>query len=187
MNDPQIRQLLTKQFLGKYKNPDFSLVLEEMGILHGSSIVDICVISKIYNHAFEIKSADDSLTRLPSQLKDYIQVFDYITIITQPSHLNALLPLLPPFIGIILTYDNNHLEHYRMATANTNVKMKKLVHLLWKKEIYDFLRTKGHKGISSFSYAKLRKLLESYNDKEIRELVFNTLKERKNWKNPLVL
>lgn len=182
MNDPEIRQILIKHFHQKYPNQDNSLVLEEVGILHGSTITDIALFSKVFNHAFEIKSSQDNLKRLESQLKDYVQVFDYISIVTQPSHLDELLCFLPPFVGIILAYDNGHLELKRSPVSSPYLQMKKLVHLLWKDEIYQFLKSQGKKGFSTASYAKLRKELLNYSDKEIRELIFKSLKERQNWK-----
>lgn len=145
MNDPEIRELLIKKYLTKYQNTDNCLILEEVGIMHGSSIVDLTVISKFYNQAFEIKSAQDSLTRLPKQLKDYLQVFDYITIISQPSHLDEILGIAPHFVGIILVYDNGDLEYLRKPTANPFLRKEKLIQLLWRDEVYAFLREKGHK------------------------------------------
>lgn len=183
MNDPEIRELLIKKYLTKYQNTDNCLILEEVGIMHGSSIVDLTVISKFYNQAFEIKSAQDSLTRLPKQLKDYLQVFDYITIISQPSHLDEILGIAPHFVGIILVYDNGDLEYLRKPTANPFLRKEKLIQLLWRDEVYAFLREKGHKKISHLSNAKVKKMACSlYDIKEIRELVFNVLKKRVDWK-----
>lgn len=183
MNDPEIREVLLKKFVDKYKNADSCLILEEVGIMHGSSIVDLTVISKFYNQAFEIKSAQDSLTRLPKQLKDYIQVFDYITIISQPSHLEEIKGIAPHFVGIMLAYDNGDLEYVRQPTANSFVRKEKLIQLLWRDEVYKILRENGHKKISHLSNAKVKKLAcSTYDIKAIREMVFNVLKSRSDWK-----
>ena len=182
MNDPEIRRILINHFHKKYPSQDNSLVLEEVGILHGSTIADIALFSKVFNHAFEIKSSQDTLKRLESQLKDYVQVFDYISVVTQPSHLDELLLFLPPFVGIILAYDNGILELKRSPVSSPFVQMKKLIHLLWRDEIYRFLKSQGKKGLSTASYAQVRKELLNFPIKDIRELVFKSLKERQNWK-----
>ncbi len=183
MNDPEIREVIKKQFLQKYKNPDFSIVLEEVGILNGSSIIDIAVFSKAYNLGFEIKSAKDSLVRLPKQLVDYLQVFDYLTVITQPSHLDDVLSLVPSFVGIILVYDNGTFDYVRNPTFNSSLKKEKLIKLLWRDEVYSFLRANNFKNISKLSNAKVKKMAcDNFSLQAIRELVFNTLKNRTNWK-----
>lgn len=183
MNDPEIRELLLQKFLTKYQNAENCLIFEEVGVMYGESIVDLAIISKVFNQAFEIKSAQDSMSRLPKQLKDYLQVFDYITVVSQPSHLDEILGIAPHFVGIMMVYDNGDIEYLRKPTANPFIRKNKLIQLLWRDEVYRFLRTKGHKGMSSLSNAKIKKLAcDTYSLGEIRELVFETLKNRADWK-----
>jgi hypothetical protein len=186
MNDPQIREMLSNTFLKKYKSNDHCLILEEVGVMHGSAIVDLAVFSKVYNQAFEIKSADDSLSRLPIQLKHYIQVFDYITVITQPSHLEEVNLICPKFVGILVVYNDWDMEYVQKPTANGLVLAKKLIQVLWRDEVYKFLKSKGFKGLSSASNAKIKKIAtDNFSLNEIRQLVFETLKTRPNWKTGL--
>jgi hypothetical protein len=183
MNDPQIREMLLNTFLKKYQANRQALILEEVGVMHGNSIVDLAVFSPVYNQAFEIKSADDSLDRLPKQLKDYIQVFDYTTVITQPSHLEHVKIICPKFVGILVVYNDWDMEYVQKPTASPVVNKKKLIQVLWREEVYEFLKSKGIKGHSGSSNAKVKKVAcENFSLQEIRQLVFNTLKTRPDWK-----
>ena len=184
MNDPQIRDMLLNTFLKKYQSNENSLILEEVGIMHGNSIVDLAVFSPFFNQAFEIKSAQDSLTRLPKQLQDYIQVFDYITVITQPSHLEDIKRICPKFIGILVVYNDWDMEYVQKPTASPVVNKKKLIQVLWRDEVYSFLKAKGIKGHSGSSNAKVKKIAcDNATVQEIRQLVFKTLKNRPEWKS----
>lgn len=183
MNDPQIRDMLLNTFLKKYRTSDNSLILAEVGIMNGNSIVDLAVFSSFYNQAFEIKSSEDSLSRLPKQLQDYIQVFDYITVITQPSHLDEVQRICPKFIGILVVYNDWTMEYVQKPTASPVVNKKKLIKVLWRDEVYAFLKEKGIKGHSGSSNAKVKKVAcEIATFQEIRQLVFKTLKSRIDWK-----
>lgn len=186
MNDPQIRLMLLETFLKKYQSNDNCLILEEVGIMYGSAIVDLVVFSKIYNQAFEIKSAEDSLSRLPMQLKHYIQVFDYITIITQPSHLEEVKTICPKFCGILVVYNDWDMEYVQKPVANPFIRKEKLIQVLWRDEVYKFLKEKGIKGLSTASNAKVKKAAcQLLSLSEIRALVFDTLKNRTDWKKPV--
>lgn len=185
MNDPEMRMVLQKSFLARYERSKV-LILEEMGILSGESIVDLAVLSPIFLQAIEIKSAVDSLTRLPRQVELYTQVFDYISIATQPGHLEDILPLIPSFFGVILITDNHIIETYRAPTFNPLTKKRSQVKLLWKEEVYSVLRAKGVKGISKLNRNKLWKLLaEMVSPQELKQIIYDTLKARQNWKNCL--
>jgi hypothetical protein len=60
-----------------------TLVVDELGILNGKSRADIAVING-YLVGFEIKSDEDSLTRLNDQVEAYNAVFDRSTLIVGP-------------------------------------------------------------------------------------------------------
>lgn len=182
MNDPEIRKIALDSILNKYSTAA-TLTLEEVGILFGESIVDIAVFSSTMNHAFEIKSAVDSLTRLNDQMRKYSMVFDYITIITQPSHYDKIELYAPKYVGIILVYDDGVIEKKRSPIANPLIQNSKLIQILWKEELYSYLKSNGHKGLSKLTKSKLRKyFLENYDGPEIKKIIFETLKKRVGWK-----
>jgi len=186
MNDPEIRKSLVKSYFKKFKSEN-CLLLEELAVLNGSSIADIVLISKIFNQAFEIKSARDSLSRLEKQINDYLQVFDYVTVITQASHYDDVERIVPSFVGIFLIYDDESFDYVRKAAASPYLKKEKMVKLLWKNEIYSFLRSKGYSKISHLRISKLEKILcENFSLNEIKSILFEGFKSRSNWKTRLV-
>ncbi len=80
MNDAQIRANFHSQRLQKYHDSSNTLVIDELGIKHGKNRADIVVISDILI-GFEIKSDEDSLSRLSGQIKAYNDVFDKAAIL----------------------------------------------------------------------------------------------------------
>lgn len=184
MNDEKIRQHFSRKYLKKI-NPLESILLNEVGIINGSSIVDIAAITKSSIEGFEIKSADDTLYRLPRQIHFYDKVFDFTSIITEKPHFEEVERIVPRHWGLILaeetTSDVNFLE-IRTPTVNILNDDYSISLLLWKNEIICELVKRGIKGAHRERIAKLRKLLISIPDVNIREVVYFYLKTRVSWK-----
>ena len=70
--DTEIRAALHRKKLMAYRNAPETVVVDELGLSHAKVRVDIAVINGCI-HGFEIKSALDTLNRLPSQLEFYTQ------------------------------------------------------------------------------------------------------------------
>lgn len=78
--DPQIRAALHKQKLKHlHARPD-TLIVDELGLVHADVRVDVAVING-HLHGFEIKSAIDTLSRLPRQIKLYEECLEKLTIV----------------------------------------------------------------------------------------------------------
>ena len=76
-----------------------------MDVCSGCARIDIAVINgKI--HGFEIKSEQDNLERLPSQVELYSKVFDTITIVAAENHFNKLNEIIPNWWGIYCIVKN---------------------------------------------------------------------------------
>jgi hypothetical protein len=74
MNDPYIRERFKNQYLDKF-NRENCLIFDELGIMQGSSIVDLALLTPSFFQAFEIKSGEDTLTRLPGQITKCLIIF----------------------------------------------------------------------------------------------------------------
>ena len=73
--------------------------MDEFAILEGSGRIDVAVVnSKL--HGYEIKSAVDTLERLPSQQESYSKVFDRITLVADERHIPEAVKILPPWWGL---------------------------------------------------------------------------------------
>jgi hypothetical protein len=82
LRDNDIREALLRELYSRYSNDSNTRIVNEMGVLHGQSRVDVGVINGIL-HGYEIKSESDNLLRLPSQINDYCKVFDRMTMVVQ--------------------------------------------------------------------------------------------------------
>lgn len=185
MNDPYIRERFKLQHLDRF-NRENCLLFDELGIMQGSSIVDLAMITPTYFQAYEIKSGEDTLARLPNQIKKYNLVFDYISIILEEDHYFSAKRLIPPFWGVIIARkvrDVVSFEQVRHPTFNTNTTAESISQLLWKDEVYEILKTAKIKGISKLSKPKLWKVLvEHFTKEQIRQHVWIAMKKRSEWK-----
>ena len=65
---------------------------------------------------YEIKSERDTLTRLPSQIEAYSNVFATVNVIVGENHLKKTLDIVPAYVGIMLLKDR-----YRVSTIREAV------------------------------------------------------------------
>lgn len=70
---------------------------------------DVLVVSD-HSHAYEIKSDVDRLDRLPKQLSDYRQTFDFSTVVTTDNHVSKIAKMLGKNNGLIVVSDQGAIE-----------------------------------------------------------------------------
>ena len=63
---------------------------------------DIVKISEKISIAYEVKSEADRINRLLGQLECYMSVFDYTYVVCHESHMEEILKISNPHIGIIV-------------------------------------------------------------------------------------
>lgn len=186
LKDIDIREALISELLSRYFNDQDTKIVNEMGVLHGQSRVDVAVINGIL-HGYEIKSESDTLIRLPSQIQDYSQVFDRMTIVVQRNYLDQVRSIIPKWWGIILVtrYAGDiKLREVRKGRINNSVNPYSLSHLLWRNEALEILKEKGlQKGyLSKPRHDLYKKICSSITLEEIKLIVNQRLKLRENWK-----
>ncbi len=91
-------KMLTEFRVGKCK--------ADVIMLNGSSTV------------YEIKSEYDNFLRLKAQIQSYLEVFDFINVITTSSQANKISTLMPDNIGILILTDKKTITTYREAKSN---------------------------------------------------------------------
>lgn len=186
LKDIDIREALISELLSRHFNDQETKIVNEMGVLHGQSRVDVAVINGIL-HGYEIKSESDTLNRLPSQIQDYSQVFDRMTIVVQRNYLDQVRSIIPKWWGIILVtrYAGDiKLREVRKGRINNSVNPYSLSHLLWRNEALEILKEKGlQKGyLSKPRHDLYKKICSSITLEEIKLIVNQRLKLRENWK-----
>ena len=66
--DHQIRTALRRHLLQQHIDNHDTLILDELGVRHGTARIDIVVINGVM-HGYEIKSDRDTLNRLPEKIR----------------------------------------------------------------------------------------------------------------------
>jgi hypothetical protein len=165
-----------------------TLVLEELGLAHGASRVDIAVINGRIR-GVEIKSEADTLERLPSQAQAYGLVVDRATLIASERHLPAALDLLPSWWGVIIARRAANgaivFRRLREERANRETDAVSLARLMWRNEVHAVLSELGCEAKllrepRAALYAELARRLPK---PELAALVRTTLKTRTSWRD----
>lgn len=185
LNDKEIRDTLLLQ-IKKENLKHECRIINEMGICNGDARVDIAVANGRLC-GYEIKSDIDTLDRLSNQIDAYNKTFDKITIVVGRKYENKIVSIVPAFWGIKVAYNNKFdkvsIKNIRSAKINRNTNVNSLLELLWKDELYKFLKDNGIKGISKKNVKQLRDIaLETISPKLIKEYTLDIIKHRENWR-----
>lgn len=181
MRDFEIRNLLKNTKLKKYLVDNNSLVIDEWNIPTTNSRVDVAVVNGKF-HGFEIKGSQDSLSRLSNQIKGYSSVFDFITVVTEQTHLDKILELIPDFVGIMVC-KKGKIQTFRKPSQNSKITTFQLAMLLWRDELIWLLKELNIPYKSKErNWLLCERLNNEINPAQMSEIVRTIVKERKNWK-----
>lgn len=185
MRDFDIRMQMKESILKQYYSDSHSKVIEEFTLPIAKARIDMAVING-HLHGFEIKSASDTLQRLPGQLIAYAKVFDYLTIVTEEKHKDKVLNILPDWVGVSICCERNGvlaIKKVKKGLLNNNKEAFYLAKLLWREELMQVLnenkisfRTKDRNWILAEQVAL------NFNPKQLSVIVREKLKCRSNWK-----
>jgi hypothetical protein len=162
-------------------DPD-TIVIEELGLCQGLARVDVAVINGSA-HGYEIKSERDTLARLPSQSDTYNRIFDYVTIVAAPTHLQKIADAVPKWWGISVASaggDGVKIVVKRAPRLNGHVDPVALAQLLWRDELLEELVVLGlAAGMKSKPRRELwRHLAASVPIIQLGEIVRRRIKQR---------
>ena len=146
MRDGEVRvAALSRLFAHALTCPD-TLVVEELGLAHGASRVDIAVING-HIRGVEIKAEADTLARLPAQAAAYGAVVDRATLIVAERHLASSLDLVGSWWGILVAKRAANgavtFRRVRGERANPHVDPAAQASLLWRPEAIAILSEIG--------------------------------------------
>ena len=189
MNDAEIRQNFHRKRLRQQHAQKDTLVIDELGLHHGKCRADIAVINGRLV-GYEIKSNNDSLRRLEEQIKSYSAVFDKVSIIVGDRYINSIQSHIPTWWGIIVSVRGSkgavNFEIMRKAQKNKRVEPISIAQLLWRDEAAEILSKKKLppkilRQPRDVLYEQLTDLLSA---NELRKIVRDYLKRRRNWRCP---
>jgi len=187
--DADIRRVLFNSFFMEkeyIEEPD-TVISNELDVCAGVSRADIAVVNGKL-HGYEIKSKQDNLERLPSQIESYNRVFNTMTIVTYKSHLDKVKSIVPKWWGIKCVDEKNEevvLKNIRKPKENNNINIQNVAMLLWKDEMLDLLLNyssiiKGYKNKTRYELSYM--IQQNIDENIVQEYVRNVLKNRINWK-----
>lgn len=185
MNDYLIRRCL-KQKLTTHFNDDPSIIVSEFDLCQGIVRADIVVVNG-HLHGYEIKSDEDTLTRLPMQIGIYSKVLDFVTIVTCKKHLTRIREAVPPWWGIMLADSDDDLltiTQLRKPKQNRNIDKYSLAQLLWREEALFILSEHGmEKGLKTKPRKVLWSALAQYFEHDaLNDFVRSSIKQRTDWR-----
>lgn len=186
-NDLIIRSALMKSLNKTHIKDKKVRIIEELGVKHGESRVDVAVVNGII-HGYEIKSDKDTLQRLPKQMSIFNSIFNKVSLVVGKSHLYDAINILPDWWGVIVAKINTKgcvdFNLIREAEENRERDSISLARLLWKNEALELLEEKNKaKGFYSKSRDSIYKKLSTIFDqktleRKVREAIFF----RENWR-----
>lgn len=182
MRDFDIRQQLKADIGEAFAHDPTTEVIDELGIRQALVRVDVAVVNGDL-HGYEIKSAADSVRRLPRQVQFYSQVLDFSTLVTARGHVDAALEIVPEWWGLLVATSAQggvQLEVVRRERRNPAVDPRALVELIWHEEAIELLRERNEtRGVLGRPrrYAWDR-LCDVFELDELRAIVRRLLKRR---------
>lgn len=182
-----IRNALHAKRLWHAKECPDTIVVDELGLAHTKSRIDIAVIGE-YIHGYEIKSDKDTLERFAAQMSIYKQTLHKLTVVAAPRHINEIMSCAPSWCGVLMVEQGPRggikFITVRKALRNPDVDPFMLAHLLWRDEVLDLLSRNGFAANELRCPKKqLYKLLcDSMTLHEIWYSIRNYMIKRKTWR-----
>lgn len=145
--DADIRSALHAKRLRRAKSHPDTLVIDELGLAHAQSRIDVAVING-HIHGYEIKSAKDNLDRFAAQIAIYRQTLQKLTLVAAPKHVAGVMSYAPEWCGVIAAELGSrggiNFQVLRNAAANPEIDPFMMAHLLWRDEVIELLDRAGY-------------------------------------------
>jgi hypothetical protein len=187
MNDQFVRLAFHKSVLYWAHRCEDTFVVDELGLKNGSFRADIAVLNgKIVG--YEIKTENDTLTRLSSQVQAYSQIFNEAFLIVAEKHFRKAMQIVPEWWGVYLIKSNKDesisFECVRESKKNKFLDCFSIAQLLWKEEALEVVNDKlnyNFKGKSTKTEL-YNVISSSYEPYDLGKIVIKYLKNRESWR-----
>ncbi len=188
LRDVAIRQAFKARHLTHAQACPETRIIEELGVCHGASRIDIAVING-HIRGIEIKAEADTLSRLSRQVSAYGRVLDLATLVAAGRHIDAATKQLPDWWGIIEVGRTNKgsitFRRLRAEKVNRGLDPMTIARLLWRAEVAGLLRQIGAEEalLRAPRVTLYKELVAMLSLTELRRTVRDTLKARENWRD----
>lgn len=163
--DAMIRAVMKSRLTKRHAHDENAFVVEELPIGRGDSRLDIAVINGRIE-GVEIKSALDTLERLPRQVRLYGEGTDIMTLVVAPNHLDDALIHIPDWWTVLEAIAGVRggisLRRVRQGRRNPMRSSAGFLRLLERDEIVSLLAGHGlDKGFRTAAWPVLAERAES--------------------------
>lgn len=165
--------------------------ISELNVCQSAARIDLAAVnSRLLG--WEIKTAFDSLERLPGQQAIYSRVFDRVWLVADERHIDKAVQLIPDWWGVLQIRERGGvcgLVEIRRSRLNRQVDLFSLVKLLWRQETLDELhRLNLSRGLERAPRRELWEALAGAAPKHITTSALQgrvraRLKERRGWRS----
>ena len=189
LTEYEIRRALSDQLEAVHADDPRALIVQELGVCEGRARIDVAVLNGAIN-GYEIKSPDDTLTRLPQQIEWYGCIFDSVSLVYSGRKDSTVASHIPEWWGMCRAEpegDRCAIVTVRPAGENPGQSAYHLAQLLWREEALILLEEIGlAAGIRSKPRDVLwHRLADEIPMNELKDLVRGILKARVGWRSPL--
>jgi hypothetical protein len=186
MRDRDVRAALYALLLRDHASElSSTLIVDELGLC-GEVRVDVAVVNARLS-GFELKSASDTLRRLPKQVEVYSRVLDYCTLVVAENHLDHAMAVAPGWWGVVAVrpgQDEVSLDEIKPPCLNRTIDAFSLAQLLWREEALIALDGLGAaRGCRNKARRFIwQRLVDTSDLDTLRSIVRTTLKARQRWR-----
>jgi hypothetical protein len=184
MRDRDVRSALLGALHQRFGADPDTLVVEELALARGDARIDIALVNGRLE-GFEIKSARDTLGRLPAQARAYSRLFERLTIVVDGRHIDHLGDVVPSWWGVQVAHGTPVvLTPIRRAKLNPAPDPAAAVELLWRDELLTALHAlQADHGVRSATVSTLAsRLLRVCSSAAVYSVVREALKARQGWR-----
>jgi hypothetical protein len=187
-SDTEIRSALHAKRLRRVKADPEAIVIDELGLAHAKSRIDVAVINGCI-HGYEIKSAKDTLDRLAAQIDVYRQTLQKLTIVAASKHVAGVMSDAPEWCGVIAAEQGPrrgiNFHAVRNAAVNPDIDLVMVAHLLWRDEVIELLTGIGYprKDLRRPRKQLYKMLCEAMTLPEITASIRGFMAQRQTWRD----
>ncbi|MEH6511981.1 MAG: sce7726 family protein [Maribacter arcticus] len=149
----------------------------------GKCIADLVILNGT-STVYEIKSERDNLSKLETQVKEYMKIFAKVNVIVGENHLKNVKNILPNEIGISVLSDRHQISTFRDATENAKrTNTEDIFEAIQLKEVKLILEGYGEiipKIPNTKLYKVLRELFLQLDSESAHIGMVNVLKQTRN-------
>ncbi|MDO8550000.1 MAG: sce7726 family protein [Ignavibacteria bacterium] len=186
MNDVEIRDVLHTHLHKINKKIKDTIIVDELDLCSGLTRIDIASINGSI-HGYEIKSDEDTLYRLPNQIRYYNKSLEKVTIAVNLKHLEDVENIIPEWWGILVIEKEGRrvrVKELKEAANNPCIEGHSILEILWKDELLNIAEKFQIQAKKSLSKRMIRSIITQHlNINQITSEVRQALKSRKNWRS----